>query len=66
MLKSYRVVGWHKILVSAQVPLELFLTGFDWVGGWALGVWVLGWGLTISHFFVLCLYTFSILLIFQR
>ena len=22
----------HKILVSAPVPLELILTGFDWVG----------------------------------
>ena len=39
MLKSYGVggvggVGWvaHKILVSAPVPLELILTGFDWVG----------------------------------
>ena len=49
MLKSW---GWggggvvaHKILVSAPVPLELILTGFDWVG--ALGVWVLGPGLTI-------------------
>ena len=44
------VVGWwvaHKILVSAPVPLELILTGFDWVGGWAFGVWVLGRGLTI-------------------
>ena len=26
------VVGWPKILVSAPVPLELILTGFDWVG----------------------------------
>ena len=37
MLKSYGVgwvggVGWYKILVSAPVPLELILTGFDWVG----------------------------------
>ena len=52
MLKSYvwvGGVGWvaHKILVSAPVPLELILTGFDWVGGWAFGVWVLGRGLTI-------------------
>ena len=39
------VVGWwlvaHKILVSAPVPLELILTGFDWVGAgpWGFGVW---------------------------
>ena len=50
-------VGWvaHKILVSAPVPLELILTGFDWVGGWAFGVWVLGRGLTIltNHYFIL-------------
>ena len=50
MLKSYRVGWWggggggvvaHKILVSAPVPLELILTGFDWVGAgpWGLGVW---------------------------
>ena len=47
MLKSYRVggggVGWvaHKILVSAPVPLELILTGFDWVGAgpWGFGIW---------------------------
>ena len=40
MLKSWGWVGWggavgwvaHKILVSAPVPLELILTGFDWVG----------------------------------
>ena len=37
----------HKILVSAPVPLELILTGFDWGWGWALGFWVLGRGLTI-------------------
>ena len=44
------VVGWwvaHKILVSAPVPLELILTGFDW----ALGVWDLGRGLTIDIFY---------------
>ena len=44
MLKSYRVgggVGWPKILVSAPVPLELILTGFDWVGAgpWGFGFW---------------------------
>ena len=39
----------HKILVSAPVPLELIFTGFDWVGGWAFGVWVLGRGLTILN-----------------
>ena len=44
MLKSYRVgwggvvVGWPKILVSAPVPLELILTGFDWVGAGPLGL----------------------------
>ena len=39
------VVGWPKFLVSAPVPLELILTGFDWVGA---GPWVFGiWGLTI-------------------
>ena len=32
----------HKILVSAPVPLELILTGFDWVGA---GVWGFGTGL---------------------
>ena len=49
MLKSYRVggvggwggVGWCKILVSAPVPLERILTGFDWVGAgpWGIGIW---------------------------
>ena len=47
MLKSWGwgggVVGWvaHKILVSAPVPLELILTGFDWVGAgpWGFGFW---------------------------
>ena len=49
MLKSYGVgwggwvggVGWPKILVSAPVPLELILTGFDWVGAgpWGFGIW---------------------------
>ena len=31
----------HKILVSAPVPLELILTGFDWggAGPWGLGIW---------------------------
>ena len=31
----------HKILVSAPVPLELILTGFDWVGAgpWGCGIW---------------------------
>ena len=35
------VVGWRKILVSAPVPLELILTGFDWVGAgpWRMGFW---------------------------
>ena len=41
MLKScgWGGVGWvaHKILVSAPVPLELILTGFDWVGAGPLG-----------------------------
>ena len=53
MLKSYRWWGggvwwWvaHKILVSAPVPLELILTGFDWVGAGPLGFGVLGRGLT--------------------
>ena len=41
---------YHQILVSAPVPLELILTGFDWVG--ALGVWIRGPGLTIGCFFV--------------
>ena len=47
MLKSYRVGWWgggvvaHKILVSAPVPLELIMTGFDWVGAgqWGFGFW---------------------------
>ena len=50
MLKSYRVVVVvvaHKILVSAPVPLELILTGFDWVGAGPWGFGDLGWGLTI-------------------
>ena len=38
--------SWLKILVSAPVPLELILTGFDWVGAGPWGVWVLGRGLT--------------------
>ena len=52
MLKSYRVVGWwwwwvaHKILLSAPVPLELILTGFDWVGAGPWGFGDLGRGLT--------------------
>ena len=47
MLKSYGVGWWvaHKILVSAPVPLELILTGFDWVGAGGLGVWGFGTGL---------------------
>ena len=54
MLKSYRVgwwggggVGWwvaHKILVSAPVPLELILTGFDWVGAGPRGFGDYGFG----------------------
>ena len=42
-------VGWvaHKILVSAPVPLELILTGFDWVGAGVWGFGDLGRGLTI-------------------
>ena len=51
MLKSYRVGGgwWvaHKILVSATVPLELILTGLDWVGAGPWGFGDLGRGLTI-------------------
>ena len=41
-------VGWvaHKILVSAPVPLELILTGFDWVGAGPWGFGDLGRGLT--------------------
>ena len=47
MLKSWGwgggwwVVGWPKILVSAPVPLELILTGFDWVraGPRGFGFW---------------------------
>ena len=56
MLKLW--VGWggvvvaHKILVSAPVPLELILTGFDWVGVWALEFWDLGRGLTITLYFI--------------
>ena len=42
MLKSYGVgCVAHEILVSAPVPLELVLTGFDW----ALGVLGFGTGL---------------------
>ena len=51
MLKSFGVVGWwwgggvvrwwvaHKILVSAPVPFELILTGYDWVGAGPWGFW---------------------------
>ena len=45
MLKSYGWVGGvvvaHKILVSAPVPLELILPGFDWVGAgpWGFRFW---------------------------
>ena len=43
-------MGWgggpHKILVSAPVPLELILTGFDWVGAGPWGFGDLGRGLT--------------------
>ena len=54
MLKSWGWGGWggvvvaHKILVSAPVPLELILTGFDWVGAGPWGFGDLGRGLTIS------------------
>ena len=35
------VYGTLKILESAPVPLELILTGFDWVGAglWGFGFW---------------------------
>ena len=53
MLKSW---GWwvggvvaHKILVSAPVPLELILTGFDCVGAGPWGFGDLGRGLTIQR-----------------
>ena len=39
----------QKILVSAPVPLELILTGFDWVGAGPWGFGDLGRGLTKSH-----------------
>ena len=39
-------VGWPKILVSAPVPLELILTGFDWVG---MGLWGLGFGTGLDN-----------------
>ena len=42
----------HKILVSAPVPLELILTGFDWVGAGPWGFGDLGRGLTIVQPFV--------------
>ena len=44
------VVVAHKILVSAPVPLELILTGFDWVGAGPWGFGVLGRGLTIKNY----------------
>ena len=54
MLKSYGWGGWvggwvvaHKILVSAPVPLEWILTGFDWVG---LGLGGLGFGMGLDNF----------------
>ena len=49
MLKSWGWwVGWvaHKILVSAPVPLELTLTGFNWVGA---GRWGLGFGTGLDN-----------------
>ena len=42
----------HKILVSAPVPLELILTGFDWVGAGPWGFGDLGRGLTIKFFMI--------------
>ena len=41
----------HKILVSAPVPLELILTGFDWVGTgpWVFGFWDGAWQLDSYH-----------------
>ena len=39
----------HKILVSAPVPLELILTGFDWVGA-GLGLGGLGFGTGLDNF----------------
>ena len=41
-------MGGHKILVSAPVPLELILTGFDWVG---LGLGGLGFGTGLDNKF---------------
>ena len=38
------VVVAYKILVSAPVPLELILTGFDWVGAVPRGFWDNGFG----------------------
>ena len=49
------MVGWGKILVSAPVPLELSLTGFEL----GLGVWVLGQGLTIPFEACFCSSHFS-------
>ena len=34
----------HEILVSAPVPLELILTGFDWVGAGPRGFGDKGFG----------------------
>ena len=42
-------MGWPMSLVSAPVPLDLILTGFDWVGAGPWGFRVLGRGLTIFY-----------------
>ena len=44
--KSYRVVGWPKILVSAPVPLELIWLGLTGLG---LGLGVLGFGTGLDN-----------------
>jgi len=49
----------HKILVSAPVPLELILPGFDWVGAGPLG-----FGTGLDNYLYLS-YILSVLVSFQ-
>ena len=68
MLKSFGVGWWwwvaHKILVSAPVPLELILTGFDWVGAGPCGG--LGFGTGLDNIVETPLLVWSLLDLFDQ